>query len=105
MSEAEGETSSYRWHDKQDYYRNELGPKIDRLQILLQQYKVACQYDDSLKQYSEALERHKEVEENNKKLKHLLYCARYNMRDREEDTPIIHGNRVTVFFRDPTRLD
>ena len=69
MAETE---MSYRWHDKQEYYTKELGPKIDKLQTFLQQYKAACQYDETLKQYGEALEQRKEVEENNKRLRHLL---------------------------------
>jgi chromosome segregation ATPase len=88
---SETETGSYRWHDKEDYYRNELGPKIDRLQTLLQQYKSICQYEESLKQYGESLEQRKEVEEDNKRLRHLLES--YNrVRTQTEEPPIDLGN-------------
>ena len=89
--------------DKEYFTRIE--PVLNRLQILLQQYQVASQYDESLKQYGEALAEYNKLEEKNKRHKHILYCTRYNLQDKEEDKPIINGNKVTVFLRDPTRLD
>ena len=97
------ETGSYRWHDKEDYYRNELGPKIDRLQILLRQYEYVSQYDDLLKQYGEALEQHKEVEENNKKLKHLLEsCHRVHTQKEEPPIDLGNGKFLVTIAEDPT---
>ena len=99
------ETGSYRWHDKEDYYRNELGPKINRLQILLQQYEAVSQYEESLKQYSEALEQRKEVEESNKRLRHLLEsCHRVRTQTEDDDPPIPLGNGryLVTIAEDPT---
>jgi hypothetical protein len=92
------ETGSYRWHDKEQYYTKELGPKLDKLQILLQQYKAACQYDDTLKQYGEVLEQHKEVDKNNKRLRRMLEAC-HRLRTVDDDPPIALGNgnyRVTI---------
>ena len=97
------ETGSYRWHDKEQYYRNELGPKINRLQILLHQYETVSQYDELLKQYGEALEQHKEVEKNNKRLRHMLESV-HRIHTVDDDPPIALGNgkfRVTI-AEDPT---
>ena len=82
-----------------------LEQKLYDILKFVQQYRDANQKGESLKQFGESLKAYSETLEAQKKLEHLLYCARYNMRDREEDKPIIHGNKVTVFFRDPTRLD
>ena len=100
---TESETGSYRWHDKEDYYRNELGPKIDRLQILLQQYRAASQYDEQLKEYGEALEQRKKVEEDNNRLRHLLESC-HRVRTIKDEPPIDLGNGkfLVTIYEDPT---
>jgi hypothetical protein len=80
-----------------DYISN-LEPKLVRLLSLIQDYKVA-------KEYEELSEQGNKIEETNKKLKHLLEtCHRVRTQTEDDYPPIPLGNNryLVTIAEDPT---
>jgi hypothetical protein len=78
-------------------YINNLEPKLVRLLSLIQDYKVA-------KEYEELSEQGNKIEETNKKLKHLLETC-YRVRTQPDDDPPIplgDGRYLVTIAEDPT---
>ena len=79
-------------------YINNLEPKLVRLLSLIQDYKVA-------KEYEELSEQGNKIEETNKRLKHLLETC-HRVRTQPDNPPVPLGNgRYEITIEDCTRWE